>query len=86
MDKLLVFSVHPASAKRQLTNHLQVPKPQILFFTYPVAEDVLRVISPNPNPISEIYIAVTTRAIMSTRPGYEEVYTLFKVAQSQILS
>ncbi|THU88703.1 hypothetical protein K435DRAFT_781939 [Dendrothele bispora CBS 962.96] len=67
MDKLLVFSVHPASAKRQLANHLQVPKPQILFFTYPIVEDVLCLVTP-----------ITT--------WYEEVYTLFKVAQSQILS
>ncbi|THU81408.1 hypothetical protein K435DRAFT_785015 [Dendrothele bispora CBS 962.96] len=71
MDKFLVSSVHPASAKRQLANHLQVPKPQILFFTYPVIQDVLCLVTP-----------ITTR--------YEELvllaYTLFKVAQSQILS
>ncbi|THU76408.1 hypothetical protein K435DRAFT_787214 [Dendrothele bispora CBS 962.96] len=29
MDKLLVSSVHPASAKQQLANYLQVPKPLI---------------------------------------------------------
>ncbi|THU89453.1 hypothetical protein K435DRAFT_781620, partial [Dendrothele bispora CBS 962.96] len=50
MNKLLVLSAHLASAKQQLANHLQVPKPQILFCTYPVVEDVLRVISPNSFP------------------------------------
>ncbi|THU94047.1 hypothetical protein K435DRAFT_860952 [Dendrothele bispora CBS 962.96] len=40
MDKLLISSVHPASAKRQLANHLQVLKMRTLFFTYPIVEDV----------------------------------------------
>ncbi|THU96844.1 hypothetical protein K435DRAFT_778309, partial [Dendrothele bispora CBS 962.96] len=52
--KCPVSSVHPASTKQQLANHLQVPKLQILFCTYPVVEDVLRVVSPNPDLTSEI--------------------------------
>ncbi|THU76046.1 hypothetical protein K435DRAFT_787401 [Dendrothele bispora CBS 962.96] len=85
MDKLLISSVHPASAKRQLANHLQVPKPQTLSCTYPVVKDVVRVILPNPNLISEIQLSRLVQ-IMSTRPRYEEMCTLFKAAQSQILS
>ncbi|THU80815.1 hypothetical protein K435DRAFT_785306 [Dendrothele bispora CBS 962.96] len=74
MDKLLMFSVHPASAKRQLKNHLQVPKPQILFFTYPVAEGVLHL------------SRRTCKSCQRVQGTYEEVYTLFKATQSQILS
>ncbi|THV07118.1 hypothetical protein K435DRAFT_772827, partial [Dendrothele bispora CBS 962.96] len=38
-----ISSVHPASAKRQLANHLQVLKLRTLFCTYPVVEDAVRV-------------------------------------------
>ncbi|THV06905.1 hypothetical protein K435DRAFT_772918 [Dendrothele bispora CBS 962.96] len=110
MDKLPVSSVHPASAKRQLANHLQVPIPQILFCTYPVVEDILRLrFNPGPTPCDLVYCNVAEAftkemishsgilrcaghadhdacQIMSTRPGYEKVYTMFKAAQSQILS